>query len=295
MAAGRQRLAVDRQSVAVARGGVSVAFLSSVAHITRFSVVRLKSNKQRPMKRAAASRAMRPSSRVTHEGSPMATSFFNSKNDPKLANGSQFFARKIAEDPARYGLSEQDAAEYVAIDATWQAAYRAARTPSTRTTSAVVGKNVARDAMRRAASRLGQLIGAQSTVSDADKSLLGLAVRAAPTPMGPPGTPDRFASSVNAIGQLTITWDCKQPRGSTGVMYVIHRRIGAAGEFAYLGHVGERRFVDAKLPAGAANVTYQVQAVRSTATGEMAEHNVSFGNAAHGIVAHDGTWLKRAA
>ena len=184
----------------------------------------------------------------------MAASFFNSNNDPKLANGSQFFARMIAEDPARFGLSQQQAADYVAIDAVWQAAYQAARSPSTRTKSVVVGKNVARDVMRRAASRLGQLIGAQQLVSDADKSLLGLAVRGTPTPMEAPGKPDRFASSVNVIGRLTLTWDCKNPRGSTGTIYQIYRRIGLAGELIYLGHTGERRFVDAKLPVGATNL-----------------------------------------
>ena len=225
----------------------------------------------------------------------MATSFFNSKNDPKLASGSQFFARKIAEDPERYGLSEQDAADYAAIDAAWQAAYEAARNPNTRTPSVVMGKNIARDAMRRAASGLSKRIDGTVGVTTSDRIGLGLAVRGTPTSMPAPGTPYRFASTVDAIGQLTLTWDCEQPRGSTGVMYVIHRRLGAAGEFAYLGHTGERRFVDAKLPVGAANVTYQVQAVRSTATGEMAEHSVNFGNAAHGIVAPDGTWLKRAA
>ena len=51
----------------------------------------------------------------------------------------------------------------------------------------------------------------------------------------------------------------------------------SSGELTYLGWTGKKLFVDGTLPAGTAQVAYQVQAVRSTAVGEWAYYNVSFG------------------
>ena len=62
-------------------------------------------------------------------------------------------------------------------------------------------------------------------------------------------------------------------------MYQICRRTAATGEFAYLGGAGEKKFVDTTVPAGAPQVTYQIQAVRSTAVGPWAQFNVNFGAA----------------
>jgi len=42
---------------------------------------------------------------------------------------------------------------------------------------------------------------------------------------------------------------------------------GATGEFGYLGGVGGKSFIDDTVPAGSAQVQYQIQAVRSTSIG----------------------------
>ena len=224
----------------------------------------------------------------------MATSFFNSNNDWTLAIGSRAFARLIGEDPERYGLSVQLAADYAAVDAVWQAAYAASH-PVTRTRSSTIAKNDARDVMRRAASLLAKRVTGTQGVSDEDRASLGLSLRARPTSVGPPGKPERFASKIDLRGTLTLTWHSANPRGSTGTVYQIYRRFGTAGERMYLGCVGERRYVDGAIPAGATSATYQVHAVRSTATGEIGEYTATFGAARNGIVAPDGTWLQRAA
>jgi hypothetical protein len=65
-------------------------------------------------------------------------------------------------------------------------------------------------------------------------------------------------------------------------MYMIYRRLGAAGAFESLGGVGEKKFHDTTIPAGTASVTYKIQAVRSTAVGDWAEFNVNFGTGAGG-------------
>jgi len=50
-----------------------------------------------------------------------------------------------------------------------------------------------------------------------------------------------------------------------------------AGEFTYLGGTGMKEFTDATIPAGSAQVTYQIQATRTTAVGPWAQFNVNFG------------------
>ena len=55
------------------------------------------------------------------------------------------------------------------------------------------------------------------------------------------------------------------------------RRTGADGPWVYLGGTGLKRITDVSVPAGATNLTYQLQAVRSTVTGPWAQFNVTFG------------------
>ena len=54
------------------------------------------------------------------------------------------------------------------------------------------------------------------------------------------------------------------------------RKVGE-GAFEYLGGAGEKKWTDSTLPAGATQITYQIQAVRSTAVGPWAQFNVNFG------------------
>lgn len=215
----------------------------------------------------------------------MNRSFFAATKDAVLAAGSDNFATKISASPVTYGLSAGQATAYAAVNATWQAAYLTAITPETRTKSAVAAKNAARIAMCRMASDLAKIIDG-SPVSDAQRIELGLAVRPTPAPRPAPGTPDRFTVTLAADGALTLRWKCDNPRGCSGTIYQVWRRTtnagGTTGEFTYLAGTGARRFVDATIPAGSTGVTYQIQAVRSTAVGPWAQFNVNFGVSAGG-------------
>jgi hypothetical protein len=53
-------------------------------------------------------------------------------------------------------------------------------------------------------------------------------------------------------------------------------------EVEYLAGVGAKEFTDATVPAGSSQVTYQLQAVRSTSVGGWAQYNVSFGTESGG-------------
>ena len=73
------------------------------------------------------------------------------------------------------------------------------------------------------------------------------------------------------------------PSGSTGTIYQIWRQIAPPdGPLEYIGGSGMREFTDSTLPEGSSNVMYQIQAVRSTAVGEVATFNVKFGTSSAG-------------
>lgn len=99
-----------------------------------------------------------------------------------------------------------------------------------------------------------------------------------PSPVGELGMPGDFKASVNlATGALDTKWKCSNPRGASGTVYQIWRRLGTDGDFTYMGGVGAKKYTDNTVPAGTACVQYQIQAVRSTSVGPFALFVVNFG------------------
>jgi hypothetical protein len=92
-----------------------------------------------------------------------------------------------------------------------------------------------------------------------------------------PGQPFAFAVELDQTGILTLKWKCDNPAGTQGTIYQVWRRVGPTGDFSYVGGSGTKSFIDATLPAGSSSVTYQIQAVRSTAVGPAAQFIVNFG------------------
>lgn len=212
----------------------------------------------------------------------MGKSFFLG-NDAALYAGSEAFSTKISATPTAYGLVAAQATAYAALNSTYAAAYLAATDPATRTKAKIQARIDARDALTAMASNLAKIIDGTSTVTNEQKLDLGLSVRATPEPVPQPGTPTSFKVTLNADGSLDLGWKCKNPPGSRGTIYQVWRKIGA-GEFTYVGGTGARKFVDSTVPAGTAGVTYQLQAVRSTAVGDWAQFNVNFGMTAGGTM-----------
>ena len=112
--------------------------------------------------------------------------------------------------------------------------------------------------------------------------LAGIPAPATPSSRPVPGTPFDYKVELEPNGTLVSTWKCNNPAGTTGTMYQVFRRIGGAGEFVYLGGNGAKTFTDDTIPANATQLTYQIQAVRSTSVGVFAEFNVNFGTNAGG-------------
>ncbi|HEY8667580.1 MAG TPA: hypothetical protein VIL86_13010 [Tepidisphaeraceae bacterium] len=168
-------------------------------------------------------------------------------------------------------LSTKTSAARDAFDAQ-QAAQSAAKAATLSYQTAVSAMSVAGAAIMKQIRAKGE-----STGNNSVYSLAEIPAPATPGPVGAPGEPSNFKVSLEVNGALTITWKCANPAGCTGTMYQVFRRTSADGEFAYLGGSGEKKFVDATIPAGSSQVTYQMQAVRSTAAGPWAQFNVNFG------------------
>jgi hypothetical protein len=108
-------------------------------------------------------------------------------------------------------------------------------------------------------------------------ALASIPAPAIPSPVAPPGTPYKFEVVLQQDGSMQLKWKCDNPKGSSGTVYQVWRRIEPSSDYAYLGGVGEKQFTNATLPKGASMITYQIQAVRSTAVGQWGEFNVNFG------------------
>lgn len=190
-------------------------------------------------------------------------------------------ANKWAEDPGAIGVTPEQVAslqaivEEASVARNQQAsAYGAAR-------SATLRLKLAIEKLSFAGSCMVQQIRTQAAVSD-DPGVYSKAWIPQPrkkSPIGKPGTPSDFGFKLEQIGWLNLSWTCKNPKGAEGTTYLVYRQLNGDGPFAYLGHAGKKKFLDKTLPAGVEYVTYQIQAVRSTATGTAAYFHVNFGRA----------------
>lgn len=106
---------------------------------------------------------------------------------------------------------------------------------------------------------------------------------ATPSPRPAPGTPYEPKLILEQDGALTITFKCNNG-GNSGTMYQVYRRNGPTEPYAIIGGTGKREFTDETIPAGATQLTYKIQAVRSTRKGAWAEFNVNFGTNAAGVM-----------
>jgi hypothetical protein len=99
-----------------------------------------------------------------------------------------------------------------------------------------------------------------------------------PGVLPPPGVPPAFAVDLLANGAVRLKWKCPNPRGAEGTIYEVLRSTDG-GPFAFVATTGTRSFTDDHIPPGAAAVTYQITAARSTARGQPARFTVRFGTA----------------
>jgi hypothetical protein len=107
---------------------------------------------------------------------------------------------------------------------------------------------------------------------------------AIPQPIPAPTQPTNLSATLEATsGDITLRWKATQPAGAAGTSYLIRRRLAGQTEFAFVGVVGGKKFVDDTLIAGPDSVAYTVQAQRSDAAGPVSEIlTINFGRAPGG-------------
>lgn len=211
----------------------------------------------------------------------MADSFFTG-NYALLRTGSQNFSTKISATPTLYGLVAAQAAAYAALNDAYADAYDATVDPDTRTKGKIALRNQTAIPLKLMASDLGKIVEGTPTVNDDQKISLGLNVRATPSPVAPPGTPSNFKATFVGNGDLELTWKCENPRNANGTLYQVWRQVDGEAEEKYIGGAGQRKYTDTTIPPGATVITYQIQAVRTTAVGNWATFVVKLGKTAGG-------------
>ncbi len=208
----------------------------------------------------------------------MATSFFTARKLADLYAGSLTFSEMISATPVLFGLTAPIAASYAALHSSFAELYLLGEAPDTRTKPVIIGRNAAAVALRARAAEIAKLIEGTSTVTDQQRASLGLSVRKVPAPRPAPGEPGNFGVKLGGDGSLEVTWKCTNH--GAGTMYQIFRRDTPDGDFAFVATTGQKKLVDATIPTGTTSVTYQIQAMRSTAGGPWAQFNVTFGTPA---------------
>jgi hypothetical protein len=166
-----------------------------------------------------------------------------------------------------------------------RAAYNAQQAAQNAAKAATNDYDIAARAMTLAVADILKQIKTQASLSGPGVySLAEIPAPAIPSPRPAPGKPTDFTATLEENGSLNLKWKCANPAGTSGTIYQIYRRTSPTGEFTYIGGSGSKAFEDATIPAGSSGVTYQIQAVRSTAVGLWAQFNVNFGVSSGGGV-----------
>lgn len=167
----------------------------------------------------------------------------------------------------------------------WQAKVVAARAALTAQTAAMgaaktatLNFNLAIDALDAATAEVIQQVRLKAvTGGDAIYGLADIPAPATPTHRPTPGTPYKFEAILNPDGSVDMSWKCDNS-GNSGTTYQVYRSVGGSTDYLCLGGSGQRKFTDDTIPAGVTQLTYKIQATRTTAVGLWATFNVFFGS-----------------
>lgn len=98
--------------------------------------------------------------------------------------------------------------------------------------------------------------------------LADLPVPGTATPLPPPGKPNNVTVAIEpASGAITLKWKVNNPVGASGTTYIVRRRTGSTGDYAFVGISGLRSFTDTTFVAGPDSVQYTIQGQRGPTAG----------------------------
>lgn len=106
--------------------------------------------------------------------------------EAELVTWSTTFNGLIVATPTAYGLTAAQATAYTALHNAFVTAYNAANGDSTRTPAGIITKDQAKNSLKSNARELAGIIQKCPTVTDTQRSALGLTVRSGPSPIPAP-------------------------------------------------------------------------------------------------------------
>lgn len=166
----------------------------------------------------------------------------------------------------------------------WQAAKQAAIDASDAWKNA---KKAARTAASNGVKSIRNFAGQQAD----PQKIYGAAMVPAPKSPNfgvPPGQPGNVTVALDvATGALDVRFECNNPPGLSGTVYVVNRRSGSVtgqfGPWTQVAITSTKRFVDNTLLAGTPSVQYQITAQRGSIVGAPSlPVTVTFGRAGNG-------------
>lgn len=182
---------------------------------------------------------------------------------------------------AALGLDPGAVAAFAAATAEARAAHEEAYRAMTEARAAAAAARARLAAAHAGAADLIRAVRARAEGSADPADLYALAripERAPRRPAPPPGLPTGFRVSLDQAGGLTLRWRCTNPKGASGTVYTVERRIGPDGPLHLVGIVGAAKaFRDTTFPAGAPHLEYRITGQRSGIAGPSALWTVRFG------------------
>lgn len=140
------------------------------------------------------------------------------------------FANEISKTPTEYGLTADDAQEYLALQTAFETAYDSSVSPMTRTPYIVTMVKQLRSELTKLTRRLVDLCQASADMTDAKRRALGITIRKAPTKHPVPQTYPMI--EVRAQRQNMVRFNlrdvelrsgrARKPAGVSGAMVYTH-------------------------------------------------------------------------
>jgi len=177
-----------------------------------------------------------------------------------------------AADPAAVGLTDQRCAELLEPTRAARAAYDESERARQAALAATATLHERAGSMRSAVAGMVKSVKAFAEASAAAAPVYAAAripepARRSPRPAPPP--PSGVATRLNADGSVTLAWRARGAAPSTGCVFIVSRRLGAAGGYRVVGagvslRGGKFELTDATIPAGTASASYLIQGRRGS-------------------------------
>lgn len=174
--------------------------------------------------------------------------------------------------PTTYGLTEAQVTTLESAVTAARNSYNAARDARQASKNATVSQDTGVRSMLNLGRDVVNVMKA-FIENSGNASLWGAAGLEPPAPPGPspvPTAPYLLASSLDAQGNVILTWKATQPRGATGTVYAVSRSFDG-GPYTLLDTVGGKKFTDESVPDTVATVSYTLQAKRGELSSPFSE------------------------